>query len=413
MRSKKMQEHLPEALPAKRLAALFRKKEKLICGVMSGTSLDGIDVAIVRVSGCGTSTTFSSEAFDTIPYSDAVRQGLLAIQSSQSLDDVARGNIALGFVFADAIKAVCANHNIPLQLVDVIGLHGQTIWHAPEKKEIFGKLANGTLQIGDPSAVAKQCGVITIGDFRVADCSVSGEGAPLMPYIDYILFQSNEESRALLNIGGIANLALLPKGCTINDVLGFDTGPGNMLIDALCQRYFNCKYDKDGAIAKSGKVNEALLTKLMDTPFIRRTPPKSTGRETFGKQFIEEVCSDADRLPITPTDLLTTISIFTAKSISHNFNETVKNKNIHLNELIVSGGGAHNQFLISAIEQFINEQQGLDVRVVKSDKYGINVDAKEAIGFALLANEMINEVPANVPKATGASTQTILGKLAL
>ncbi len=378
---------------------------------MSGTSLDGIDVAIVRVSGYGTATKFTCEAFETIPYDETIREDLLAVQSAQLLDDIARGNIALGFVFADAIKLVCRRHGIPVNTLDLIGLHGQTIRHTPEKAVIFGKNANGTLQIGDPSVVAKSTGVITIGDFRVADCAVGGEGAPLIPYIDYILFRSQSESRALLNIGGIANTTILPKGCGVNDVTGFDTGPGNMIIDALCRRFFNCNFDKDGAIAKRGTVIPNLLSELLSIPYINRKPPKTAGREMFDVQFIERLSTGKYAKMFAPEDLITTATVFTAASISFNIRKNIPEK-IGIKELIVSGGGANNPFIMNLITKYFAERVKKRIAVVKSDAYGVHVDAKEAIGFALLANETINESPANAPGATGATQQTILGKIA-
>jgi len=395
----------PIIFPMKRLEALLTKKEKLICGVMSGTSLDGIDVAVVRVSGCGTDTTFSCEAFETIPFSDAMRDDLLAMQTEQMLDDVARGNIALGFVFADAIKAVCKKHRIRMKNLDAIGLHGQTIRHAPKKKIMFGKRTGGTLQIGDPSVVAKRTGVVTIGDFRVADCAVGGEGAPLIPYIDYILFRSEKISRGLLNIGGIANITVLPKKCALGDVIGYDTGPGNMIIDSLTKRFFSRNFDRNGAIARTGKINFELYEHLLEHPYIFKPVPKSTGREMFGETFVNESLNKYKNLP--PADVLRTITEFTPGCVYLSYMKFVESKT-KIQELIISGGGAHNALMIERFKHMFKK-----VRVVTSDKYGIPVDAKEAIGFALLANETINEQPANVPRVTGATRQTILGKICL
>lgn len=391
----------------KRLETLLNKKEKLICGVMSGTSLDGIDVAIIRVQGYGTDTKYSCEAFDTVPYIDSVKSELLHLQESSSLDDIARGNIALGFVFADAIKTVCTKHKIGLDTVDVIGLHGQTVWHSPEKKEQFGYSANGTLQIGDPSVVAKECGIMTVGDFRVGDCAVGGEGAPLIPYVDYILFHSEKTHRALLNIGGIANITILPAGCSVDDVAGFDTGPGNMIVDALCKKYFSQPYDRNGEIARKGKVSLPLLSWMLRHEYIMRQPPKSTGREMFGAAFTDELCRIAESDKLSPESIIATATEFTAQCVHINFGMFIKHT-ADISELIVSGGGAHNSFLMDQLTDLFTP-----IRVLTSDQYGLPVDAKEAIGFALLANETINEQPSNIPHVTGASRRTILGKICL
>ncbi|HET7153247.1 MAG TPA: anhydro-N-acetylmuramic acid kinase [Candidatus Kapabacteria bacterium] len=391
----------------KRLDTLLNKQEKRICGVMSGTSLDGVDVAVIHVQGHGIQTKFTCEAFDTVPYDEPTRDELLHIQKSGTLDDIARGNIALGFVFADAIKSVCTKSKIALGTIDLIGLHGQTIWHSPEKKKQFGYNANGTLQIGDPSVVAKQCGVITIGDFRVGDCALGGEGAPLIPYVDYILLHSEKTHRALLNVGGIANISVLPTGCTPDDIIGFDTGPGNMIVDALCKKYFSVAYDKDGHYARKGSISLPLLSWMLQHEYIMRHPPKSTGREMFGAAFVEELCKIAEADKLSPESIIATATEFTAQCVHINFGMFVKHT-ADISELIVSGGGAHNGFLMEQLANLFTP-----IRVLTSDQYGVPVDAKEAIGFALLANETINEQPANIPHVTGASQRAILGKICL
>jgi anhydro-N-acetylmuramic acid kinase len=389
------------------LQKLFRKKNKLVIGLMSGTSADGIDAVALRVRGDGERTSFEQLAFSEIPYPKGFRKFLLhnSNASTANLADIARLNILLGELFADAAKRVARRAGTNLSNIDLIGSHGQTIAHYPEARPLFRKKVSSTLQIGDPSMIAKRTGVVTVGDFRVGDVAVGGSGAPLVPYVDYLLFRSKTKDRALVNIGGIANITVLPKNGTLDDVMAFDTGPGNMMIDALMMLFYKKEIDRNGEAARSGKILPGLLRFLMNHPYLKQRPPKSTGREMFGGTF--------SRTTVTrwkghrPEDVIATVSAFTALAIFEAYLRFVRPR-ARLDELFVSGGGTHNQFILNLLKDLFE-----GVRVETVDAIGLNVDAKEAICFALLANEAIAGNPANVPGATGAKRKTVLGKICL
>jgi anhydro-N-acetylmuramic acid kinase len=389
------------------LLRLQGKKKKLIVGLMSGTSADGIDAVLLRVSGSGTRTSFKQLAFISCPYSPKLRDMILRNSSanSSSVEEISRLNFLLGEFFADAAARVTKRAGYRLSDINLIGSHGQTIHHLPNMWKFAGKRIRATLQIGDPAVIAKRTGVTTVGDFRVGDIALGGQGAPLVPYVDYLLFRSKAGSRGLLNIGGIANITILPKNCGVEDIQAFDTGPGNMVIDALTRRFYQQPYDKSGKFAMWGKVSRSLLRRLGEHPFVRRKPPKSTGREEFGERLVSRVLRQG-RLLSEP-DLLATVTEFTAYSVYQNYKRFVE-KETRLDELVVSGGGAHNKAIIAGLRRYFSP-----VQVGTIEDYGISSDAKEAICFALLANETIAGNPGNVPNVTGASKSTILGKICL
>lgn len=377
---------------------------------MSGTSADGIDAVLVRVGGSGATTKFRQIAFSTFSYPEGFRKFLLRNSHPHTarLDDIARLNILIGELFAEAAKRVVRRAGRRLTDIDLIGSHGQTIAHYPLPSAMFGKRIGATLQIGDPSVIAKRTGVVTVGDFRVADVAVGGSGAPLAPYVDYLLFRSRTKHRALLNIGGIANITILPKNSAVNDVIAFDTGPGNMLIDALMQRLYRRPYDKGGRIARKGNIMPRLLAWLMRHPYLGQRPPKSTGREMFGKDFVDTLLWYRSLNRHAKEDIVVTATAFTALSVYDAYVRFVSPK-IRLDELLVSGGGAHNPVIM----EYLRRSFGSNVRVSTVETIGMSSDAKEAICFALLANETIVENPSNVPRATGAARTTVLGKICL
>ena len=264
-----------------------------------------------------------------------------------------------------------------------------------------------TLQIGDPAVLAKLTNIITIGDFRTGDVALGGEGAPLVPYFDYILFHSHQKNRALLNIGGISNFTILNKNLGLQEVLAFDTGPGNMLIDTVTKKLFNKDFDKDGEIARSGKLNNELYKSLIaKDKFIELTPPKSTGREYYGESFLADLLKKYKNLP--NEDWLNTITRFTAYGIFKNYELFVKKETV-IDELIISGGGAKNKFLYECL----SKEFGKSVELKVIDDIGVSSDAKEAICFAVLANETVSGNPTNIPRTTGATRATVLGKICL
>ncbi len=390
-----------------RISALQRKKTKLAIGLISGTSADGIDAALVRIRGNGTATRVQLLAYETYPYPKGLRELILAnsLPGTGTVDLLCRLNILCAQLFADAVKKITRAAHIPLSRIDFIGSHGQTVHHLPHPYRMFGKTVRATLQIGDPSTIAQLTGIPTVGDFRVADMAVGGQGAPLAPYFDFIVGRSRTKHRLLLNLGGIANFTVLPKNCSVNDVLAFDTGPANMVIDALMQRFFKKKYDAGGRIASRGAVQPKLLSWMMNHPYLRLHPPKSTGREEFGRMFINELLQRARG--ITREDLIATATEFTARSIFDQYQRFIS-KRMKVDEVLVSGGGIHNQAIMRSLARLFAPA------VVKPiEEIGVSSDAKEAVFFAVLANETIAELPSNVPSVTGARKPVILGKICL
>lgn len=388
---------------------LSKKKSKLAIGLMSGTSLDGVDAVLCEIKGNSTLTKIKQIEFITYPFPAGLKKTLLenSTLSKGNVTDITKLNFLLSLIYADAINKLIKKSKITKNKIDLIGSHGQTIQHLPQKEKYFGYKFGSTLQIGDPSVIAKLTGITTVGDFRTGDMALGGEGAPLIPYFDYIILSSKNKNRALLNIGGISNITILKKNGNPDDVLAFDTGPGNMLIDFLAKKFFNKNYDGNGELAKRGKVRGKFLEAMINKDkFISKRPPKSTGREYYGKEFIEPLIKKYREL--SKYDLIATATSFTAYAVFKNYELFIKNK-IKIDELFVSGGGAKNKFLIEQLGSYF----GKNVKISSVEKLGISADAKEAICFAVLANETISGNPSNLPKVTGAKKKTILGKICL
>lgn len=389
------------------LEKLRKKKKKIVVGLMSGTSVDGVDTAIVEISNNGFRTKIKQIAFDCHKYPSKLKQFILknSDPATARLDEIAKLNFLLGRYFADAVIKTCKRYNITISNVDLIGSHGQTIFHSPKKSKLFGKSIFATMQIADPSVIAKLTGITTVGDFRIADIAVGGTGAPLVPYFDFVFFKSKNKNIGVLNIGGIANITVIPKNATLENIFAFDTGPGNMMLDYMARKFFNLQYDKNGKIAASGEINYNLLNYLMHHKYLRIKPPKSCGREIFGENFIKEILSKYKNT--SKEDILTTFTEFVAKSIYNSYENFIKSTVI-LDEIIVSGGGIHNNYLINSLQNYFRP-----VAIKKLESLGYSSDAKEAICFAFLANETINSNTGNIPGATGANKKTILGKICL
>lgn len=387
-----------------------QKDEKLSIGLISGTSLDGVDTALVRIKKSGLETKVKLIHFITFPYPEGLKAKLLEISnpSNGSVDEICRYNVVLGEIFADAIKALLNKAGVNADEVDFIGSHGQTVHHLPKPEKVFDYTITSTLQLGEPSVIAKRAGILTVADFRPADMALGGQGAPLVPYLDFTLFRSLEKSRALLNIGGIANFTILKNGCSLSDVIAFDTGPGNMLIDFLMNELFLSPFDENGEIASSGRISAQLLDLTLKHPYFKKQPPKSTGREEFGSEFCEFFLAESERLNLTKEDCITTASELTVRSILAALKNFGSSSEIVLDEIIVSGGGTENLYIMEGLAAASG-----GVPVKPTDKYGIPSAAKEAILFALLANETICGNPGNVPSVTGANAPTILGKICL
>lgn len=380
-------------------------KWKYVAGLMSGTSLDGTDAVLMQIRGVGISTRFKLVCHTAQRFPSELKELLLknSIPETSRIDDIARLNFLLAQLYADALRSVARKAGISLSQISLIGSHGQTIHHLPKPQKMFGRWIRATLQIGDPSVLAALTGITTVGDFRVADMAVGGEGAPLVPYFDWLVFRLKTKNRILLNIGGIANMTMLPRNCSLDEVIAFDTGPGNMIIDALMQRLYRKQYDRNGNVASSGMISLDLLHWMNRHPFLKRKPPKSTGREEFGDVFVDELLKRAKHY--NRDDVIGTATVFTAFSIFESYRIFVRHK-MRVDEMIVSGGGVKNVALMSALRYYFPNSA-----VKSSDELGVPSEAKEAMCFAILANETMAGNPTNLPSVTGARRNAILGKI--
>jgi len=391
------------------LHKLTLKKKKLVIGLMSGTSFDGVDAALVEISESGRKTKIKTRGFKTFPFTAEIKKLLLknSLPGGGNVTDICRLNALLAHLYADAVKKLCKKFSVSLSEIDLLGSHGQTIHHLPKKRNYLGYTFGSTLQIGDPATVAKLTGIVTVGDFRTGDVAFGGEGAPLVPYFDALLFTSKRKNRLLLNIGGISNITLLPKNGNLSSVIAFDCGPGNVLIDFVMKKYFGKEFDSNGKIAAAGKSNKDILSELIRCDnFIERNFPKSTGREYYNKNFLAQPLKKLRTL--SPQDIVATVTEFTVHAIFRNYEKLIK-KEIQIDEVIVSGGGAKNKTILSSLKRYF----GNEIGVKNSSELGISSDAKEAICFAVLANETLAGNPTNLPQVTGAERATILGKICL
>jgi len=385
------------------IAKLAAKDKLRVAGLMSGTSADGVDVAIVDIGR----RKVRLIAFDTLPYPPALRRAILELCEPKTarVDEICHYNFVLGKVFADAIIKLCRKSRIALRSIDLVGSHGQTIYHNPRGKRYGTENIRSTLQIGEPSIIAQRTGITTVADFRPRDIAAGGEGAPLVPYADYILFRHRRLCRAIQNIGGIANVTFLPADCREGDIIAFDTGPGNMVIDrivALATKGSQ-QYDRNGTIAANGKVDKKSLDEMMRHPFLQRRPPKSTGREEFGWQYADRFYKKAMKKGLAKADIVATATAFTAASIAKAYRRFLP---AMPDEIILCGGGAKNLTLVAMLRE---EFAGVKIRL--TDEFGISVDAKEAVSFAILGWATIKGLANNVPSATGAGQAVILGKI--
>jgi anhydro-N-acetylmuramic acid kinase len=338
--------------------------------------VDGIDVAVVDIN-----EGIRVVATATVPYAQEVREAILSVSNAAThTSTIARLNFLLGELFAEALQRT----GVPLKTIELIGSHGQTIFHEGEPVEFLGRKVASTMQIGEAAVIADRTGIETIADFRPSDISAGGKGAPLVPFLDYRLFRHPEHARIVLNIGGISNVTVIPAAARPEDVIAFDTGPGNMVMDAIAP-----PFDRDGERARAGQVNAPLLERLLADPYYRREPPKSCGREQYGTEFVRSTGID-----ISSATELTARTIALAIAL---YPDT--------HEVIVSGGGAHNRYLMERLATLVR------ARVTTTVEFGISVDSKEAILFAVLAYETLQGRAGNLPSATGARKSMILGKL--
>lgn len=372
-----------------------------VVGLMSGTSVDGIDAALVDIDGYGSDTKIKVINTQKFPFPEEVRKGIFNAMQPETSDvrSLCSLNVQLGYLYSEAVKGVCNSVGFSMDKLDLIGSHGQTIYHLPNPEKGY---VQSTLQIGDPAVIAYETRTPVISQFRSMDIAAGGEGAPLVPYVDYLLYAQSNKSVALQNIGGIGNVTVIPAGATLGDIKASDTGPGNMMIDAACDRLFGVQYDKDGEIASKGEIITPLIDHLMEIPFLQQEPSKSTGRELFGVQLVERILSDWTEFP--KNDIITTLTYFTAKTIEHHLKAFVLPIN-PVDQFIISGGGSYNKTLIGMIEKLLPACE-----VITLETIGQSSDDKEAVAFAVLANESWHGQCGNVLGATGASDRVILGQ---
>ena len=390
------------------LENLKNKKIVQAIGLMSGTSVDGLDMVHLRIESTSNGPPgFEVLSFDTKTYAPNIKELILRnmFPNKSSLEEICRLNFELGFLFSDYLLEFLGEKKINSESIDFIGSHGHTLIHLPKREEAKEHKA-GTLQVGDPAIIANSCGILTVGDFRIADMALGGEGAPLVPFFDALYFIHPQKNRIVLNIGGIANITSLPVKVEPENIVAFDTGPGNVLIDYFANRYFRMPFDKDGEIAKSGKIHGDLLELLLEEPYFYKFPPKSTGRELFLSTFLEKARDRIEKKRIIHLDVLATVTELTAKTISYAINNLQEQKK--WNEILVSGGGVKNQFLMKRLQSYFSDSE-----ILTSEIIGIDPDIKEAACFAILAYFTLLGKPNNVPSATGARVHAILGKVCL
>lgn len=391
------------------LESIWRKPERLAIGLMSGTSADGVDAALIRISGHGVDTRVKQVGFSFLPFAPEQRQRVLTLAEGNfgGAKELCQMSFWLGQLYAEACLKVCRESGVSPEKIDFVGSHGQTVYHLPVAEAYLDKAVRGTLQIGEASLIAEALHCPVVSDFRVRDMAAGGLGAPLVPYTEFLLYRSEECTVALQNIGGIGNITLLPKGCSLNEVQAFDTGPGNMVMDALVSRMTDgkCSYDEGGRLAAEGSISQELLRWMLKDPYLAQKPPKTTGRERYGAGYVEALLKQADRLGVTAEDTLATATRFTAECIRRAVEDYCTPRP---EWLIVGGGGSLNPTLMAHIRKVLP-----DCRVMVNEDLGLDSNAKEAVAFAILANECLFASCNNAPAATGAAHPVVMGKISL
>jgi len=381
-----------------------------VLGLMSGTSADGIDVALAHITGAPPRLRARLEGSITIPYPARVRGAILELANGggTTTGELSRLNFLLGEVFARAALEACRRFRLAPRQIDLIGSHGQTVFHQGRAAAFLGreKIA-GTLQIGEPAVIAARTGIPTVADFRPGDLAAGGQGAPLVPLVDYLLYRNASHGRVALNLGGIANVSVIPRGARADAVFAFDTGPGNMVVDALVREFTRGRrsYDRDARLARRGRALRPLLDELLGDEYFREPPPKTAGREQFGEGYAAALAARARRMRARPEDTIKTATALTALSILDAFHRWILPR-AEIAEVILSGGGAHNPLIVAQLAAGLG-----GIELLFSGDFGIPEDAKEAFAFAMLAYETWHGRPGNLPGATGARRRAILGKI--
>jgi anhydro-N-acetylmuramic acid kinase len=413
---------------------LLAKRRRRVVGLMSGTSADGVDAALVDIEslpvkgGNGRTLVWDVLDFVTVPYPDAVRAEILGVQQGgeRVLERLTRLHFILGHLFADAVEAVARDAGVPLSEVDAVASHGQTVCHFPvfpsagppregQGAESWGRVNRGgagwvsasTLQIGEPAVLAERLGVCVVSNFRSRDVAAGGTGAPLVPLVDHLLFADPSRSRMALNVGGIANITAIRAGAGRDEVIAFDTGPGNMVLDALMGIVSDGRkhVDEGGALAAKGNPDMEIVDAILEDPFFAQAPPRAAGREQFGAAFTRALLDRCRAKKLSDASTLATATMLTARAVESAYRRFVE-PGFAIQELIVSGGGAHNVTLLRDLAELFP-----GVQVVTSDYYGLDVDAKEAVAFALLGHLTLEGEAGNLPGVTGASRPVVLGDL--
>jgi len=383
-------------------------KTMTVAGIMSGTSADGIDVAVVRIVPGKQRPKVTLLAHEGFAFPAALRRAVLAAMNAESTStaELARLNWRLGIAYTEAVQATLNRHKVKL---DLIGCHGQTLFHQAQPVSYAGKRFTCTWQAGEPAVIATTLGIPVVSNFRPADMVAGGQGAPLVPLLDYVQFADAKRGRVLQNIGGIGNLTAIPAAATSDQVIAFDTGPGNMVVDALALALFGKPFDRNGAIAASGNVLDAVLQAELRNPYYRLEPPRTAGREQFGREYAAKFLSSCKRHSRKPEDALATATALTAETIALSYKRYVLPRmRKSAVDYIVSGGGARNRTLMAMLTERL---QPLGCDVATSEQFGLPAEAKEAAAFALLAWQTWHHQPANVPAATGAARAVILGQV--
>lgn len=372
----------------------------LAIGLMSGTSLDGVDAILVKIDN----EKYYPLKFITLPYDKKFKQRILKNTSdfTAKLSEISSLNFELGYKFVEAIDLLLLNTGYMYKDIDFVASHGQTIWHDPNGNKCENAVPS-TLQIGEPSVIAYKTGIKTISNFRTMDVAAGGEGAPLVPFSEYLLYRDSQKNIVLQNIGGISNLTFLSKNCSVDDVVSYDTGPGNIMIDYFVNKYFDKPYDENGEIAYKGKIIEEVLDYLKQDTFLTKIPPKSTGREQYSIEYMEKIAKQYRFDIRKKEDIITTFSYYTAYAIAYHYLYFLKNIDL----VIVNGGGAHNKYILDKIKEITN------LKIITGEEFGINSDSKEALAFVVMGHQTLKEMPSNMKSVTGAKESVILGNITI
>jgi len=374
---------------------------RTIIGLMSGTSADGITAAAVQVSGIDERTKLKVLAWNSYPYDPAFRKEIFKLFSRKTgtVDRICEMNFALGEEFAKAAIRIMRQSKLSRNDIDLIASYGQTIYHIPHEPR-------STLQVGQAAVIAERTSITTVSDFRSRDIAAGGQGAPLVALADFFLFRNPSKGCAIQNIGGIANVTVIPPSARLEDVYAFDTGPGNMIIDSVMRKLTRGRLsmDRDGIVAERGRVDSRLLSWLMKSLFVRKPPPKTTGREDFGDEFSESYLKNAELKRLKKEDIVATATAFTTESIAHNYQKFVYSRS-RIDEIILGGGGSKNRTLVRMLRERLGRS------ILFHEDFGIPSEAKEACAFAILGNQTMERRAGNVPSATGASRTVVLGTI--